>query len=153
MSLQIRHPDRAELSGRLIVLEHSGAWAAELRRLGVAGGAGLRETRSFDECERELTAHAASLVLLVATTTNVLEASQKVFAWERQFPSVRAVVALAGDLRRWESVLRESGAVCVIDSPRRLSLVASLAIRHWREHPQRAGGPTDRVWASLPWNE
>ena len=139
--------------GRLVVLEHSGVWAATLRRLGVSEGSGLRETRSVGESNAELALAPASLLVVEVTPTSALAICEQIFTWESRFPCARAVVVMAPDLRRWEPLVREAGAVHVVDSPRRLSEIVGLAARHWRAYPQRVDGPRERVWASLPWSQ
>jgi hypothetical protein len=140
-------------TGRLLVLEQSGNWAAALRRVGVDVGSGIRETRSVGECSAELSLAPASLLVVEITPTSAAAICTQIFAWESRFPDARAVVVMAPDLRRWEPLLREAGAVHVIDSARRAGEVVGLALRHWRQHPQRADGPRERVWASLPWSQ
>ena len=50
-------------------------------------------------------------------------------------------------------LVREAGAVHVVDSVRQVELLARLACRHLAQVPPPQQTLTERIWAGLPWKQ
>ncbi len=143
----------AVATGRLIVCERSGTWAAALRRELSAAGISLGETRSLAECWESLAAAAASF-LLVELTPEIADALlQSAARLPRDYPLARWAAAAARPLAHWQWLLREAGAVDFVVSPRRLGPLAEAICRHLASVPPPPQSLTERIWAGLPWEE
>jgi hypothetical protein len=123
----------------LIVCESTGSWEAAIAAS--AGKRGLRVVfvptlAEAAACIERLPVEAA------AEWVHRLDC-------RRRWPVVVAVAdQLPPEAAAW---LREAGVVHVVDSPRRASEVAAIAVRladrmHWP-----AESPAERIWNELPW--
>jgi hypothetical protein len=140
----------------LITCEQSGEWAASSRRW-VPANVRLVETRSLTEMWEHIEHGTRSVVVIEFTTAKseaILAALAKL---NRAFGGITAVVVMARDLRRWEPILREAGAVLIICSPRRLQTIGEIVERRVRSStPAQPEGNDiralkERILASLPW--
>src|SRR5262249_28070256 len=137
---------------RLIVCERTTFWAAALRRLLSECEIQVRQTRSLDECRKELAAAPASLVVLELSPGNVLGVLQCLTDWNGEFPLARPVVVAERGLAAFEWLVREAGAVDFISSPRRLGFLAGIARRHAERLPVSLSDPAEQIWSTLPWS-
>ncbi len=140
-------------TGRLVVCERSGTWAAALRRELAEAGVGVGETRSLAECWESLAASAASF-LVVELTPEIADALLPSAArLSRDYPLARWAAVAARPLARWQGLLREAGAVDFVVSPRRLAPLAQAICRHLASVPPPPQSLTERIWAGLPFEK
>ena len=134
-----------------IICERSARWAVALRRPLARGGHRIVETRSLDDCWREVVASPASLVGVEATTANL----ETLVPWMQRltaaFPRVRVVVLGCRALESGQWLLRETGAVHVVFSPRQWQPVVRIAQRHLGPAPPPDDSDRQRLWRRLPW--
>jgi len=135
---------------RLIVCERDGRWAAALRRELAAAGVRVWETRTPDDCRRELTISSASFVVL-QMSADPIRTLRFVVCGRRDFPAARFVVAAERSQADLEWPAREAGAVHFLCSPRQTGLLARMACRHLAQVPQPQRSLSERIWAGLPW--
>ena len=103
---------RQAATGRLMVCERSGPWAAALRRELAEAGVRVWETRSLAECWESLAAAPASFLIVELTLARCrrpVAADGAAAARLSRWPEV-AVVA-ARPLAGWQWLVREAGAV------------------------------------------
>jgi len=137
---------------RLIVCERTGRWATALRRELTASGVRVWETRTLDDCWKELAESPAAFVVLELTKN--MDGLLRLLARQpREFPSARLAVVAKRSLAGYEDLMREAGAVHFLTSPRQTGLLVRLACRHLSQVPPPQQSLTDRIWASLPWGE
>lgn len=136
----------------LIVCEQRGAWAAALRRQ-LADTVVLVETRTADECRRELIRRGPALVAVEFAGKRAAEAAALV-AWVHDAsPASLPVVLAERRLAGWQWRLRELGAAHVVTSPRRLVPLADMVVRLERRLPRPTSSWAQQLWATLPWGE
>jgi DNA-binding NarL/FixJ family response regulator len=73
-------------------------------------------------------------------------------ALKRQLPRVKSVVLADRGLESFHALALEAGAICVVNSPRNVDLIARLAQRHFEQVPRHAQSPAERIWGTLPWS-
>jgi hypothetical protein len=138
---------------RFIVCERTGKWAIALRRELQTGGPRVFETRSLDDCRRELAVSPASFVAVEVTADNF----ETLVMWMKRLETdcPRARVAVLGDrhLEAGQWLLREVGAVQVVFSPRELGSIARMVRRHLASLPVVEDSDRQLVWRKLPWTE
>lgn len=138
---------------RLLVCERDGYWATALRLAGPPISLRIYELRNLIDCRRELEQSPASLVVVEATRTSIEGVWYLLQETQRSYPQARIVVVGGADVTTWHDLLREAGAVLVVDSPRRLDRVLRLAQRHTERLPRAEMSLRDQVWSRLPWAE
>jgi len=136
----------------LIICERTGTWAAALRRA-LADRVKLRETRSLEACESELSTAPQSILALELNATNVERVLDLLARLAWQAPQARAIVLADRRWRAYEWLLREAGAVHVVTSRRDLGSVADLVAAHVARLPVRPASVTQRIWDALPWGD
>ena len=163
-----------------IICERTNRWAAALRLAGerdaAAGGVRhrFREVRSLSELPPELARRPASLVALEVSERNLGDVLTWLAAALRWFPQSRCVALVDQSLssadqsvrsrdtnsqRDIVDALREAGTWEVAESPRRLEPLLEVARRHAisaAKHDEifAENQPfTERMWATLPWQE
>lgn len=135
---------------RLMVCEHSGRWAASLRRELAESGIRVWETRTLSDCLDELLESPASFVVLemVADCDKLIRFLSR---QRREFPLARFAVVAGRVLASHEILAREAGAVYFMTSPRQGRILARLICRHLALAPASPIALTEQIWASLPW--
>src|SRR5262245_55008675 len=118
------------MSGRWIVCEKTGAWAAALRFAVGADGLRIYETRSLEHCRDELGQFPCSFLSLEATALNIESVIRLLDEVRQSFVDARTMVLTQPDMAFAEDHLREAGAIDVVLSPRRLDLVVRQAQKH-----------------------
>lgn len=139
-------------AARLIVCERDGHWAVALRRELAGLGVRVWETRTADDCRRELADSPASFVVL-QMARNPVDTLHILDYLVREYPAARFVVVVERLQAAFEWPAREAGAVHFLCSPRRLGPLARMACRHLAQVPPPQKNMAERIWASLPWNE
>ena len=132
----------------LIVCEQTGRWAAALRRSGIPSP---RETRTLEDCGRELTAAPRSFVVLEARANNAESVGRFLAELERAFPEARAAIVMDKSLADTEPGLRELGAACVISSLLRIPDLVAAARQHRRAFDAGSGDILASHSLDLPW--
>jgi hypothetical protein len=135
---------------RLIVCERTGRWAVALWRELADAGVRVWETRTLDDCWRELTQSPASFVVL-ELGGDMAGLLGRMASQSREFPMARLAVVAERRQAEYEWLMREAGAVHFLCSPRRVRPLAQLACRHFAQVPQPQQSLTERIWANLPW--
>jgi hypothetical protein len=135
---------------RLIVCERRGRWAVTLRRELAGAGVRVWETRTLDDCWREL-AESPSSFMVLELGGDMAELLGRMARQPREFPAARLAVVADRELAGYEGLMREAGAVDFLCSPRRVGSLAQLACRHLAHVPQPQQTLTERIWANLPW--
>src|SRR5207247_1424188 len=107
-------------------------------------------TRSLDECQDELAAAPASLVVLELSQGNLDGLPRHLTDWNRRFPLARAIVVAERKWEPYEWLMREAGAIDFISSPRRLAPLAGVVRRHLGRLPATLSDPAEQIWSSLP---
>ena len=147
MSVSPANPSPA----RLIVCERSGSWSAALRGELAATGVRLWECRSLPEAWDGLAQTPAAFVIAEADRENLGSLLRRMAWFSRDFPRARIAVVAHRDMARFEWLVREAGAVHFLASPRRLTPLAGLAVRHLSNVPLPSQTVVQRIWAGLPW--
>ncbi|MCU0871561.1 MAG: hypothetical protein MUE50_04385 [Pirellulaceae bacterium] len=134
----------------LVVCERTGTWAAAMRRaLGLLSGP--CETRSWAACLREVQARPAALVALEIAPENAEAACGRVAYVTQRFPRVRVVLLADRNLRPFQWLLREAGAVDILFSLGDLPRLQPILRRFGEQMPSSRLGFRDQVWSRLPW--
>jgi len=137
---------------RLLVCERTGRWAVTLRRELAEVGVRVWETRTLDYCWRELAASPASFVI-VELAGDIGTLLRRLARLGGEYPAARAAVVADRPLAQCEWLLREAGAVHFLCSPRQAGPLAQLACRHLAQVPPPPQSLTERIWATLPWDD
>lgn len=109
------------------------------------------ECRGLAECSGLLARWPASLVAVELSGDRFGETLAWLSRLERRHPKARAVVLGLPEATELRAVLLEAGALCLVDSPRRLEELAELARRHWENLPHSPVSVTEQTLAELPW--
>ncbi len=115
------------------------------------GGGRMYETRSLPDCWDELARSPASFVMIEVTPTNVEPLLEMLARMRRHYPAARGVVVAGRELRSFQWLVREAGAIHFASSPRRLATVVQLAERHLAALPDEDLSLTERILDRLPW--
>ena len=142
---------RVTLNARVVVCEKGNQWAVALRRALGPTGYRVVETRSLEECWRELGRNPASFVALELVPGNAEAVIRRLLDLGRRFHHAQAVVLAERGLESYEWVLREAGAIHVLCSPRNLSAAARLVNQYMQGVSEPALGVHETVWRKLPW--
>jgi hypothetical protein len=135
----------------LILCEKTGRWAVAFRRALADEARQMIEVRSILGCETMLAQHPASLVAIEITAGN-LDAVVGAFpGWLRNFPHCRVMALAAADLASAETLLREAGAVAVLQSTRDAPAACRLIERHFEAVPATDLPLEQAIEATLPW--
>jgi hypothetical protein len=112
------------------------AWRRELDRVGLA----LREIRLLRECDAELAAVPAGVLVIEIERRDPLRALRGIVSLRQRYPRalVIAVARRGLESAKWSAM--EAGAACFTCSPRQLRPAAELAARHAKQHPQPETG-------------
>ena len=117
----------------LIFLERTSIWAAAFRRQqkrAKQGAMAICETRSLPHCQRELAASPFSVVAVEVLPQNIAVVARSLREWSVCFPHARFIALAARGLEEHDLLLRESGALEVAYSPRKLLPLVRLIGRH-----------------------
>jgi hypothetical protein len=158
------------LTTQVIVLEHDGHWAAELRHeLGRSRSNSLHpdsmpprheavrviEIRSWDEIWQRLAHDPAALVAAELTDTNPDSVLAALSRMDRQFPQAAMLILTNRQLVPYRRLLREAGALHFVTSPRRLGEMMQILVRRCGKSSAaiEATGRTDEILGNLPWSD
>ncbi len=144
-------PDNPPSAARLIVCERSGQWSAALRGELAEAGVRLWECRRLQEAWDALAQTPAAFVIAEAAEENLEDLLRRMTWFSRDFPNARIALVAQRSMARCEWLVREAGAVHFLTSPRQLTPLAGLVIRHLANVPQPSQSLLERIWASLPW--
>lgn len=141
---------------KLIVLESTGDWAAELiRRLPPA--VSLVETRTLDDVWSELDG-APAIVALEFTPARADELLAALIRLDRECPQAASVILADPHDAAWESICREAGAVQFISSRRNVDQLVKLVRHQLAVSPRElVSAPIEntsleeQILADLPW--
>jgi hypothetical protein len=136
---------------RLIVCERRGRWAVLLRQQLADAGVRVWETRLLSDCENEIVASPASVVVIELTASNLDEILRTVRHWATDFPLLRWIAVADRALADHQWLMREAGASHFCCSPRHADALAQVACRHLSQIPPPPQSLTERIWDSLPW--
>jgi hypothetical protein len=136
---------------RLLVFERTGQWATGLRRELAESGLRVRELRTLDDCETELAEAPASFLVLELTPRNLASLLAALPRWRKEYPALRVAAVAGRELAPFEWLMREAGAVHFSCSPRQLSALARIIVRHGAQVPPPPQSLAERLWAGLPW--
>jgi hypothetical protein len=140
---------------KIVIYEATGDWAAALRREAFPQNT-IVETRSADELLRELSQSPLGVAAIEISVSRIESAIATVTRISGKFPRA-AVVALADrGLSRFESIVREAGAVHVIFSIRQSCEIAAIAQKHLASCGQNdfnaeEGNYEQQILTRLPW--
>lgn len=142
----------------VIFCERTGAWAAAWRRAWHTPGLGpprptlqLVETRSADECREVLNGSPEAFVVVELTAERCDPALDLLLHVGERFSSAAAGVVADREMAAYEWLARELGALAFVTSPRRLSGLRELALRHAARRSHSPATLSERIWADLPW--
>ena len=141
------------MTGRWIICEKTGTWAAALRWAAGPDGLRIYETRSLEHCREELAQFPCSFLSLEATVLNLESVVELLDEVRQSFVEARAMVLAQPDLSFAQDILREAGAVDMVFSPRRLDLTVRQAQKHLAAVAQPQLGLRETIWSRLPWGE
>ncbi len=141
------------ISAHCIVCERTARWAIALRRPLQRLGVRVYETRCLDDCWREVGAHAASMVGVEVTRANLASVVPWLARLGQTFPRARAIACAHRGLEPAQWLLREAGAVHVAFSPRDITPLVRLILRHLDAAPTGQDTVRQRIWQRLPWSE
>ena len=147
----------------LIVLERTGEWAVAIRRHLDELAVRLLETRSFDEFWLRMAEHPTALAAWELTESNIRLLTAALVRLQREFPRASAVILAGRRLAACESLVREAGAIHVIDSSRSLPELTEIVRRRASQSPvgparlQQPSGENAEalaeIWTNLPWSD
>jgi hypothetical protein len=143
---------RIAAAARLIVCERAGAWAVELRRELDDTGVRVWETRNLDDCWAMLAETPGAMLIVELTEPGLTRLLPRMTALPRQFPMARIAIVAPRELRGYEPLMREAGAVHFVVSPRQTAALAQLALRHLASVPLPLRSMAERIWDGLPWS-
>jgi hypothetical protein len=138
-------------SPRFIVCEKTGRWAVAFRRALGYEARQMIEVRSILGCETILAQHPASIIAVEITAGNLDTLVVAVPGWLRNFPHCRVMALAAADLASAETLLREAGAVAVLQSTREAPAACRLIERHFEAVPAADLPLEQAIESSLPW--
>lgn len=138
-------------AARLIVCERSGRWAAAFRRM-AADDLPLRETRSFEQVERELEKLPASVAAIEINGVSAARIASQLAAWTTRYSAARFLLLAEADVADSEPELREAGACHVVYSSRELAATVELVRRHLARAPRPELSLEESILAALPWS-
>ena len=144
-------PSSSSSVARLIVCERSGQWSIGLRSELAETGVKVWECRSLLEAWEALGQTPAAFVIAEAAPENLKDLLWRMTWFSRDYPQGRFAVVAERNMARFEWILREAGAVHFLTSPRRLTSLAGLVVRHLANVPLPPQTMIERIWASLPW--
>ena len=151
------------MSASFILLERTSRWAAafrrEMRKDWMAKGRGslaagiipILEVRSWQQCERQLGEAPYSIVAVEVLPQNLVSLVKAASDWTCRFPHARFLAFVARGLEPHELVLRESGAIHVVYTPRLLFPLLKLIRRHLARVPKAGRTLEQAIWSGLPW--
>lgn len=148
------------MSASFILCERTSRWAAAFRRE-MRKSALLRhppallilqEVRSLQQCQAELEASPFSIVAVEVLPQNIVVVARSLSDWSLRFPHARFVALAARGLEGHELLLRESGALEVVYSPRKLLPLVRLIGRHLTRAPKTEQTLEEAIWGGLPWS-
>ncbi|MEO2020712.1 MAG: hypothetical protein ABGX05_02720 [Pirellulaceae bacterium] len=136
---------------RFILCERRGPWAIALVRAVPPIRDVLYETRSMRQAWEALQQSPDSFLGLELTGDNFESVACSLKQLSRDYPRARAVILTGRSLQHYEWILRESGAVDFLVSPRRLRLLATMANRHIVQVGSDSTTVNQTIWQRLPW--
>ncbi|MEC9005100.1 MAG: hypothetical protein VX644_17130 [Planctomycetota bacterium] len=136
---------------RFILCERRDHWAVSLARSVPSIRAMLYETRSIPQAWDALCLSPASFLGLELTENNFEGVVRGLKHLSRDYPRARAIIFANRALQHYEWILRESGAIDFLVSPRRIQQLAAMADCHIRlaQTDSQIGDQT--IWQRLPW--
>ena len=138
---------------RFLMCERSGRWAVALRGVRRPDDPRMWETRSLDDCWRELEVSPRSMVAVEATLANVETLVRWMKRVESGFPRAHVIVLAQRELECGQWLLREAGARHVVFSPRDVRGVARMVRRYLAATPPDDDSTRQRIWRQLPWGD
>ena len=135
--------------GPIVICEPDGDWATLLRR----ETWDVRETRSLDECWREVAQAESPRIVLLDVRCGSLEALLSgIDQMRSRYPDLLAI-AIAPESTRlaiWRP-LCETGILHAVSSFRDLPALRGVVCRHIRRFPKLPLSLEERIWNNLPW--
>jgi hypothetical protein len=113
----------------LILFERSGRWASSLRRHGLVERLPMVEARSFAELEELLPAYTQALIGIELTGAT----AERVIEWIGCRPvafDANLIVFAQRDLRAYETLCREAGAIHFVSSELEMFSLAAVLDRY-----------------------
>ena len=138
-------------SSCLIVCEKDGRWSAALRAALGRRVPRISETRSLTQAAAALAESPCSLLAVEANDANLSSVIDLVARIAIDYPRAKVVALIGPDMAAAEALLRESGAIDVLDSLRHAPRLARLAQRHHALAPSEPLGVRQTAWQRLPW--
>lgn len=138
---------------QLVVCEKSGDWAGALRRFLVVSDdlPTLRETRNLKQCLNQIEHSPESFVVLEVTLGNIVDVIEAMQWCSVRFPRCRFVVVAEQNIRRYQWLLREHGAIDVIFSRATVRRMIGQIVRHWTAVADVKMGLRESILSRLPW--
>jgi hypothetical protein len=142
-------------AAKVLIREASGDWAALLRRH-LPDGAAIVELRQLDELWPRLREAPRAVVAMELQTDLGSAVLTELMRINHEFPQAVAVVLAQRNLREWEDICREAGAVAFIAGLRNIDdLVEIVRFRNGSEAEWTADDEQspleDRILTGLPW--
>ena len=111
----------------------------------------LYETRSIPQAWEALCQSPASFLGLELTADNFELVVRGLKHLSRDYPRARAIIFTNRGLQQYEWILRESGAIDFLTSPRQIQHLAAMADRHIRQIQADSQIGNETIWQRLPW--
>jgi hypothetical protein len=143
----------------IVFFERTGSWAAAWRRFDARKSAHepaglpprLIETRSPEECRQIITIHPGSFVVAELEGSPAEAALDLLFDIAVQHPAAATAAVASRQMRPYEPLARELGALAFAVSPFDLEGLRELAVRHLARSANEAIDVRQRIWENLPW--
>jgi hypothetical protein len=135
----------------LILCEKTSRWAIAFSVAAGRRPLPLVETRSLVQCEAALGESPAALVAVEATPVNLAALIELALRIAERYPRARWAGLLSPETAAAASLLREAGAIEVLENTLAAPRLVRLARRHAARVPQPPLGVRESVWGRLPW--
>lgn len=144
----------------VVFCERTGYWAAawrraESRRTAPKSSHTLSprviETRSAAECREIVAAHRGSFVVAEINEPSAEQALDLLFELGTAHADVACAVVASRQMRAYEWLARELGALALVVSPLELESLCALAERHIGRLVVEPVDVRERIWQNLPW--
>ncbi len=109
------------------------------------------ECRRLEEAWAALAGTNTAFLIAEANSGNLSDLVERLKWLRRDFPHARAAVVADRSLADREWLMREAGAIHFLTSPRELSPLTKLVVRHLANLPQATQTVAEQIWGSLPW--
>jgi len=135
----------------LILCEKTSRWAIAFSVAAGRRPLPLVETRSLVQCEAALAASPAALVAVEATPANLAALIELSLRIAERYPRARWAGLLSPETSTAASLLREAGAIEVLENTLDAPRLLRLARRHAARVPQPPLGLRESIFRRLPW--